>query len=77
MGPDLQFVTAEVAKSTADGSPATAAAAGSALIHHGVLEVAELGQVPPGHLGVKRAMMRHERKACPLADSGGLVVPAC
>ena len=21
--------------------------------------------------------MRHERKACPLADSGGLVVPAC
>ena len=28
VGPDLQFATAEVAKSTADGSPATAAAAG-------------------------------------------------
>jgi hypothetical protein len=28
VGPDLQFATAEVAKSTADGSPATAAVAG-------------------------------------------------
>ena len=28
VGPDLQFATAEVAKSIADGSPATAAAAG-------------------------------------------------
>ena len=28
VGPDLQFATAEVAKSTAEGSPAPAAAAG-------------------------------------------------